>query len=422
MFRRQILAGLRYLKYVQNADGGIPATSPAVVSGCWTSGETLEALLASPYHEADPRPCALALIGFLESSQLSSGQDAGAWPLVVGGKTGSTMATGHIVAAFALATSYFQGDPQLIALLHKMIDAGLGWLEKHKNADGGWGVEPNGGMDGSTSRMISTVYALRAYSGLLKKVDDSQIAKHAIRCILSFRKEDGGFSSKLGLSSDSCNTARAVSALLRSGYADSSHSVIKDALTFVIHSRPGRRLWPLDTEMYVTEGAPGQTIYNSNTTSDVLEALIRAGRFDRHTKDLTKWFLDNQQDDGSSFLGANDDFVRGIKTWATNEAIYPLCLASTAYAERWLPTLEQGQRKWKRVSLALAAAAVTEVFFIVQFPTSVTSIWHNLPEPIRDTILQVAVWGVVANLLSALLYDRIRETIHQFRTRQGQRR
>jgi len=332
------------------------------------------------------------------------------------------MATGHIVAALALATDYFRDDHQLATRLHKMIDAGLEWLETHKNVDGGWGVEPSGGMDGSISRMISTVYALRAYFALSKTVENSRTVRNAISCILTFKNRDGGFGGKFGLPSDPCNTARAVSALLRSGYCTPTHPTIKDALRFIIHSRPGRKLWYLDTETYVTEGAPGQTIYNSNTTSDVLEAFVRAGHFSRHVTDLIKWFLDNQQDDGSWFLGANDHFVYEIKTWSTNEAIYPLSLASTAYVERWLPTLEQRQNKWKRLSLALAITAITQVFFIVEFPTFVKSAWNNLPQPIRDAIVQVVIVGVVVNLISALLYDRMRETIRRFRAKQNQQR
>ena len=422
MYRKEILKGLRYLKYVQNSDGGIPATSPGVISGCWTSGETLEALLASPYHDKDPRPFALSLINFLESSQLNSGQDARAWPLVVGGKRGSTMATGHVIAALGLAMNYFEGDPQLTARLQKMIEAGLEWLEMKKNVDGGWGVEPSGGVDGTVSRMISTVYALRAYSALSKTANNSRTVRDAITCIRTFRNRDGGFGGKLSLPSDPCNTARAVSALLRSEYCTASHPDIKDALMFIIRSRPGRKLWYLDTETYVTEGAPGQTIYNSNTTSDVLEAFIWAGCFSKHVKDLIKWFLDNQQDDGSWFLGANDSFVREIKTWATNEAIYPLGLASTAYAERWLPALEQERSKWKKLSLALAITAVTEAFFIVEFPVFVKSAWNNLPSPLRDLLVQVIIVGVVVNLVSALLYDRAREIVRRFHTKQNQQK
>src|SRR5437660_2971058 len=191
IYRKQIINGLKYLHRVQNSDKGIPATKPGEVSGGWTSGEALETLLSVPYHDTDPRPFALSLIDFLKNAQLTDGNHYGGWLLVVGSQRASTMATGHAITALLLAQQYFCDDPALIAQLKPLIAAGFDWLTKNRNSDGGWGVEPSGGMDGQISRMISTTYALRAYFAETKTVDNSRIVYDAIQRIRKLANPDG---------------------------------------------------------------------------------------------------------------------------------------------------------------------------------------------------------------------------------------
>lgn len=407
MYQKEIVKAIRYLHWAQNPDKGIPATKPGAVSGCWTSGETLETLLFAPYHNVDPSPFAFELINYLELTQITTGKEKGGWPLVVGGKKSSTMATGHNVSALCLCKVYFRDNISLVPRLDHMIDAGIKWLDGNRNVDGGWGVEPSGGPDGNGSRMISTVYALRGYFAQEKIVDNSQTVRNGINWIIKCKNDDGGFGSKLGGGSDPCNTSRAIVALLRSKHCDKDSKVIKDGINYITRLRPSKKLWNLDTEIYVTEGAPGQTVYNSNTTADVLEAYIRAGYFNKHVEDLLKWFLDKQMDDGSWYLGANNDFVYEISTWSTNEALYAISVASKALVEKELPRISKQVKMLVRLCYSLALMAVFELLIIAKVPDYIQSGWVNLPENLKNLIIQGIFLSLLVNILSALLYDRL---------------
>jgi len=83
IYRTQIIRGLRLLKRTRNPDGGIAATKPGVVSGCWTTAEALEALLTAPYHDIDLRPFALGLIKYLQSTQFTGAGKAGGTMIIV---------------------------------------------------------------------------------------------------------------------------------------------------------------------------------------------------------------------------------------------------------------------------------------------------------------------------------------------------
>ena len=401
----QITKGFLYLQRVQNSDGGIPATKPGAVSGCWTTAETLETLLSSSYFSKDPKAFAEGLIHFLKSSQLTTGHQRGGWPLVSAGTRASTMATGHAVSALLLVKNFYQEDKALITKVAPLIDKGMEWLTTNQNSDGGWGVEPSGGTDGVKSRMISTVYALRAFLANSKTVDSSKNVRDAVEWIKQLANSDGGFGGQFGDRSDSCNSARAVTALLRSQYCKPSDRLMQRAIRFIVYSRPKFKLWPLDTETYVTEGAPGQTIYNSNTTADVLEAFLRCGLFNAAVEDLVRWFLADQEEEGSWYLGANKDFVREISTWSTNEALSALMLAARVYAARKLPSVQKTARVFKRIAITFALLAVLEVLFIVDLPDAFRNIWLSIPESTRALILGGILIALLVNLLSATIYD-----------------
>jgi len=407
MYRKAIIKGLRFLRRVQNADKGIPATVSGVVSGCWTSGETLETLLLSPFHDKSINGFALDLIQFLQSSQIKTGKDRGGWPLVIEGKKASTMATGHNLAALVLAQNHFEHDTQIVTSVQDAVNIGYEWLEKHQNADGGWGVEPNGGADGSVTRMISTFYALRAYFAQSKTVDTSKTVRDGIIWILGVRNIDNGFGGRKGYVSDPCNTARAITALLRSQQYTTKDPVIRTGLNYITKAKPYRKLWPLDTEVYVTEGAPGQTVYNSNTTTDVLEAYLVANQYNKNVENLVSWFIENQQDDGSWFLGANSTFVRDIKTWSTNEALYVLSLASNAVSEQYVNRLRIRVATLKRLSIALFLVIVFQFGFIIKLPGNLIQLWYQIPENIRNIIIQGVILALAINLISSFLYDKL---------------
>jgi len=134
-YRKEITAGTRFLLAVRNNDGGIPATCQGMSSGCWTSASVLESLLSNPYHEIDLRNFLLGIIDFLLTNQITSGVEAGGWPL---GSSASTMATGHATTALVIAQRFFFEDTALVDKLNKATQAGLRWLDNNKNDDGSW--------------------------------------------------------------------------------------------------------------------------------------------------------------------------------------------------------------------------------------------------------------------------------------------
>ncbi len=395
-----ITRGLAYLCRVRNTDGGVPATKPGTDSGCWTSAESLEALLTSHYHDADPRPCAYAVIDFLLATSL---QDGG-WPAVASGKRSSTMATGNAVAALLIAQAFFSEDSTLQLRIRSPIETGLRWLVDRQNDDGGWGVEPDGGPDGAVSRVISTLFALKPYWAQGVVAARSQAVRNAMGFLLRLRNADGGFAGRVGSVSDPCNTARVIVGLVRSGYREEAARAIAGGLRYIERSRPRGRLWALDRESYVPQGAAGQTIFNNNTTVDVLEALIRAGRLNRHTRDLVQWFLAHQEDDGSWFLGANDQRVHDVVTWSTNEAVLVLALAADALG------MEVGIRQNTRnrvLFVTVCALLAVQSLILFGVPMALVSWWSDLPEGVRSLVVQNVALGVGASLIAAVIYDRL---------------
>ena len=407
-YRVAIRSGLNFLRRVQNQDGGIPATRQGAPSGCWTSAETLEALLTAYGDDFDPREFALQLVEFLASSQLTAAPHNGGWPLVRGGVRASTMATGHAVAALQIAARYFGDHEPTKNKIKLLVEVGFAWIERTRNPGGGWGVEPSGGADGAEFRMISTVYALHAYFAGGKTVQDSSIVREATQAITRLRNTDGGFAGQLGAPSDPCNTARAVSALLLSEYAKPADAIVKQAIKYIRTARPRWLLWNLDTETYVTDGAPGQTVYNSNTTADVLEALVRAGGPDRLVDRLVRWYLKHQGVDGSWVLGANELRAPEIVTWPTNEAVIALSLACRRFVEARLPKLVARERRFRRMTIILTIVAVGELLFIVKRPPFLTDWWDSLSGGTQSLITLTVGAGLIVNLASSFLYDVFR--------------
>ncbi len=399
-----IRRGLAYLQLVQNSDGGIPATRPGAPSGCWTSAETLESAMMALLHAEAIFKFASRLVAFLEKTQLASGDDAGAWPLVAGGTRGSTMATGHALSALQ-STQRIVGTSDIAKRLAPIIEKGFLWLDRVRNPDGGWGVEPRGGADGQVSRVIATVYALRAYLAQGKTIETSAIVRDSVEFLLTCRNLDGGFGGQRGASSDACSSARVVSALVLSRYGQTTHRVIAKAMKFVRRARTKERVWQLDTETYVTEGAPGQTVYNSNTVADALEALLRGGDFGEAVAAGLHWYIRSQRDDGSWCLCAPGTKNEAVVTWPTNEAISVLVLSQRQLEKTRVPRLEARATYWRRISVALGLATAVAAIPYVHLPAWLSDWWSSLSDRTRDIMVTGIVIGLLVNLLAAFLYD-----------------
>ncbi|MFN7932210.1 MAG: prenyltransferase/squalene oxidase repeat-containing protein [Bryobacteraceae bacterium] len=407
-YSQEIAKGLNYIRSILNPDGGVPATKPGDPSGCWTSAESLEIMLTAGVHHLDPRPVASALIAFLVANQIGSGADSGGWPLVAGGRQASAMATGHAVAALSAARRFFAADASLLGVLSPALTAGMAWLEAHKGSERGWGVEPTSGGDGAQLRMISTVYALRGYVAVDRTAQNSGDVNQACQAILSLQNRDGGFCGKKGLPSDACNTSRAIVALLSCKALRSSDRVIQRAVSYLCSQKPRSGVWQIDTESYVTQSAPGQTVFNSNTPADAIEALLSVGRYDKLVSTSLLWLVGSQNDDGSWCLASSDKTVPDVVSWPTNEAMFSLALASRVFKSAGLPGLQHSLRR-STITLALISIfCIAEGVILIFTPQLLQQVWSATPEWLRSLVVGGLVLALFVNLLAAYLWDRFK--------------
>jgi len=403
-----IARGIRFISSILNADGGVPATKPGDPSGCWTSAESLEVMLTAGVHELDPRPMAESLLSFLLANQIVGGQDAGGWPLVAGGRQASAMATGHAVSALHAVLRFFPSDQQIHQRVNVSIAAGFQWLEGHRNAERGWGVEPSSGGDGAQLRMISTVYALRGYSSAGKTVQNSGTVKQACQAILSLQNSDGGFGGKRGAPSDACNTARALIGILDCNGLAPRDRAIKRGVSYILSQKPRNKQWPLATESYVTQSAPGQTVFNSNTPADAIEALLRVERYDRLVETSLEWLVSLQNDDGSWMLASTDRTIPEVITWPTNEAMSTLSLASRVFVSKRLPSVRAEVRRYRWTVGLLSLFCILEGVILIFSPQLLQTLWNLVPDSVRSLIVGGLILALLVNLLSSFVWEKIR--------------
>jgi len=284
--RDPINKAVEILLSFQNEDGGIPAVKPGQASGCWTTSDTLEDILTAGIITSHSISSVKRMLDFLLASQISKdadmlgtrtdsieNPDVGGWPLFLGAHA-STMATGHAVGALRLALKFLDDDSGRTQRVENAIRLGLRWLESNQNDDGGWGPEPTAGKDGRESKIVATFYALIAYRYRGANFQNSRTVRKAVEFLLSARNRDGSWGFVRGLEGDPCNTARAVTCLIRTGYCKPDSQIVKKALGFILRNQlPGIGLWDLAVEGFFFEDASGQLVYNNNTVCDVLVAF-----------------------------------------------------------------------------------------------------------------------------------------------------
>jgi prenyltransferase beta subunit len=410
-FREYARKGIHFLLSNQNPDKGIPGTKPGDVSGCWTTAEALEIFLLSSHFQKEYIPMAKDMLRFLLDTKLPQG----GWPLVVGSTQISTMATGHALAALIISKKVFSCESRLFTEINDAISNAEEWLKRNQNSDGGWGVEPESSY-GKESRMISTCYALRGYFELGYTTENSKAVRNGIKYLLDIANKDGGWGGKMGLKSDPDNTARALIALIRSKKYDSSSPIIKKGVKFILKSRHSKSLWRVDTESYVSAGAPGETIFNANTPYDVLEAFIRCQYFGKEVGDLIQLFINSQEDDGRWYT-ANSHQGRPICTWPTSEAISVLDLAQEHYMKNMFQASEsKSVSSWKLASIILTIATITQFLYICGFYNTISIWWSSLSESWKQAIIfgviVALIIGIVVNVITSKLYtflNRLKE-------------
>jgi nucleoside phosphorylase len=138
-------------------------------------------------------------------------------------------------------------------------------------------------------------------------------------------QESAGFrSAPSARGSDVCSTVRCYLALKETGALETQEDFGTRVLDYVLSRKPADRLWDLDTETYIPDGASGQIIFTQNSTSEILEFLASIGGAYESQLALVSWFQHNQNRDGSWCLGANSHIRREVMTWSTNEVVIAL--------------------------------------------------------------------------------------------------
>lgn len=411
--------GIGFLLRSRNPDSGVAATRPGDPSGCWTTASAVASVVQAPWFDRDYSAEVIEMAKFLLHSSLRRRTGAlRGWPLVSGGRQPSTMATSHAFIALSLAKPFFQsGDDERDELVG-MLNVGSHVLRELASPVGGWGVEPKAGPSGAQPRVVSTYLALRALEALGQTPATAQSMRMGVDWMWSIY-DSHGFPFAEGQPIDPCSTARAYWALRAADALDERVGAAEAILNYILSSCPVDHLWPLDIEVYVADGAPGQTVFNNNTTAEILEFLIQYGSMSAKRVELVEWFERNQDDDGSWALGANEVVQPEIVTWPTAEAVGALSryLKSLSVSEvvSGLPVRVSDMRtddvladghvaqesKWRGIAFWIVVAiAVVEAVLLVGIPTYLDNSWRSLPEDFRATIWWASVIAVVLNVVA----------------------
>lgn len=394
--RKNVLRGINFLLSNQNKDGGIPCIKPGDISGCWTTAEALETFTISPFFPKSELIKLEQMVNFLLKYQLSNG----GWPLVVGGQDVSIMSTGHSISALTYAREIFMNSPNISNRIHNSIKEAMDCLNTSQNEDGGWGVEVKS-MSGKSNRIISTTYALRGYFAQNLTTRNSFNVNKAINFFVDIQNEDGGWGTKGGNPSDPDNTARVVTALIRSERFNPKDKIIQRSINFILKYKNNLRI---DIESYVKKGAPGETIYHSNTLYDVLETLLRCDSYYKEIEKLLQWFLKHQEDDGCWYLSDNNQVVKSISIWSTSEAINVIDLAQ----ERYLGKLysHNGDQKTKRSKTFLTVSSflnIALIFYIFNLHIYLIDWWSNLSLSWQQSILVGIFGAIIIGIISSFI-------------------
>ncbi len=401
-FRKSQRAGIEFLLSNRNSDGGIPAVDLNDVSGFWTTAEAIEILLKNRYISSNELPLLKEMVQFLLDGQLSQG----GWCISLGSHNVSTMATGHGVAAMAVAQKVFWEDTVFVDKVKQARESALMQLHQSQNDDGSWGVEPVTD-EGKKSRTIAICYALLGYFALGFNNTNSQDVRQAINYMVNSVSKEGGWGEKEGVSSDSANTARVVSILLQSGQYSPDDTLIRKARTFILSSN---RAWTFNVESYVVSGAPGQVYFHANTLVDVLEALIRCKYFGRKIVQLMEFFI-NAQDETTGFWYlcdfSNQD--TSIRTWTTSEALGVLDLAHEEYAQHFFDQSGFLRSRHIKQSLVLFIFIATlEMLYILDVHSKIAAKWATLSEGWQQVIVGGCIIGLIVGICANLMSDSVK--------------
>jgi hypothetical protein len=315
----QITKGIDFLVAVQNADGGVPATTRGDPSGCWTSAIVIEALCGNVIFPARHADRIEGCVRYLVGTQ----QPNGSWPVLRSGApttSSSTMATGQALSALVAVRElpFLMRSVGQTPVLEAIRQARQ-WLVSTQDDSGAWGIDPSTG-GGKSPRTISTFYALH---GLIAadagNTSSSPPIRRGFEWLARVQGQSGGWPDTTPGPESIGSSARAL-AVLGTVTDPSRRSVADRGMQYL---RWSRARWRLATEAFVIEGAPGQTRYHFNTLCDVGQALSFAKEKWSQTElgCIVHKAWEAQNDDGSWPLFDFNDRDENVTTWSTAEWI-----------------------------------------------------------------------------------------------------
>jgi prenyltransferase beta subunit len=395
-FREQIGKACGILISHQNEDGGIPGTSFGVASVAWDTADALEAFLLSSGFTKLGLLRIHRMVEFLLHSQICPGgpsirfrdevspksPELGGWPWLRTARA-CTMATGHAIAALRLSQSLFNEDANLSQRLKLATQYGVLWLEKNQNEDGGWGVEPNSVGEASASRVVATYYALHGLWTVGEIFPSAVVVRKAVNYLLSVRNDDGSWGYANGIAGDVSNTARAVTALIRSGYWLPSSPEVQAGIGFLRRRCDSSgALWNISQEGYAHLDATDHVVYSNNSVCDSLVCMLTANYFGREAVQSLHWLLNSQQSNGVWHLSSPGETRRDISTWSTAEWVQVIDLAQVSYVGHIVHSRREGTRNGERLlALILFAIAISETAFLLlshaAFRVRLVELWQR---------------------------------------------
>jgi len=146
---------------------------------------------------------------------------------------------------------------------------------------------------------------------------------------------------------------------------------------------------------------------------EVLDFLVETNCCVDIQLELVEWFQNNQEDDGSWCLGANDIKYKDLVTWPTNEVVIALSKFLASYrfkmpnyliCNECAETLSKKNRKQIVRNLiipSLIIIIIFETFLLVGPIKIVQDKWNGLPEGFRITFGITLVVALLVNLFSA---------------------
>lgn len=412
LFESQFERAAKRLLALQNPDGGIPATLGDQDSGCWTSADTLEAIVtALPMRNVGLSQIE-GLVDFLLSSQLVSDDVQslanGGWALFKGEQP-CTMATGHAVAALAASHQIFDGS-QRGKLITEAIKHGVNWLQTTQNEDGSWGAFPSAGRGGRSAKIVAIHYALLAYYYLDETPQSSRSVRLSCEFLGHAQKSDGSWSNDSALSGNVSDTCRAAIALIRTGYVESNNNLIKKSISFVFQKRSSKYgLWEIETENIHIQDAPAQLVVNRNTLCDVLTFLSLAAP-EKEAFNLTlTWLLNSQRDDGTWVLSSPAKVVSDVETWSTAEWITAINIAATSLPPR---VYQDKYVHWGKIKTWIKiSSAIFVLLIVIATPIfeMLLNMWSSFPAWVQQILIGSVIIGMLVNIFSTFIYDKLRK-------------